>query len=239
MRLSRVWYDDSIRHLIDYIDLFFTAVFANEQTNWPKQGRHILAGFDDETIVVYQAYKPEIGRWAAKNGKFLGAPGFDPDRMTWIKTNFLWMMYRSDWARSKNQECILAIWLKREAFERYLSLAAHTVLYDEIHSSKADFQKQLADSNVRLQWDPDHHPSGAKQTRRAIQLGLKKVASFVNGDDIVQIQDITEDVKTQLAFVEAKNLAEMVTPRERVYTVSTPEISARIVLDKYDNETLS
>jgi hypothetical protein len=41
-------------------------------------------------------------------------------RMTWIKTNFLWMMYRSDWARSKDQEMILGIWLKRTAFDRMI-----------------------------------------------------------------------------------------------------------------------
>ena len=35
---------------------------------------------------------------------------------------------------------------------------------------------------IRLQWDPDHHPHGAKiDGRRAIQLGLKRVESFLDG----------------------------------------------------------
>ena len=28
-------------------------------------------------------------------------------------------------------------------------------------------------SEVRLQWDPDHHPDGSPQRRKAIQLGLR------------------------------------------------------------------
>jgi hypothetical protein len=43
--------------------------------------------------------------------------------MTWIKTNFLWMMYRSGWATKHNQEKILAITIKKEGFLDILSKA--------------------------------------------------------------------------------------------------------------------
>ena len=62
---------------------------------WPKSGRHILAQYDDETIVVYQAYRPSIGSFAAEHGYFGGE--FSYSRMSWIKPNFLWMMFRSGW----------------------------------------------------------------------------------------------------------------------------------------------
>jgi hypothetical protein len=66
---------------------------SNEQVRaWPESGRHILARYDDETIVVYQAYRAEIGRFAVENGCFGGE--FKYSRMSWIKPNFLWMMYR-------------------------------------------------------------------------------------------------------------------------------------------------
>jgi Domain of unknown function (DUF4291) len=61
---------------------------------WPRDGRHILAHFDAETIVVYQAYRPSIGRWAVEHGQ-LGGPEFGYGRMSWVKPNFLWMMYGS------------------------------------------------------------------------------------------------------------------------------------------------
>lgn len=39
------------------------------------------------------AMRDSIGAFAAKHNRFIGAPGYI-SRMTWIKTNFLWMMYR-------------------------------------------------------------------------------------------------------------------------------------------------
>ena len=42
--------------------------------------------------------------------------------MTWIKPSFLWMMYRSGWGKKHNQEHILAIYIKREAFDKIGSL---------------------------------------------------------------------------------------------------------------------
>ena len=36
---------------------------------WPKEGRHILAQYDDDSVVVYQAYCPEITEYAVKHQK--------------------------------------------------------------------------------------------------------------------------------------------------------------------------
>jgi len=40
--------------------------------HWPAQGRHILAQFDDDTIVVYQAFCPEIADYAVQHQQFRG-----------------------------------------------------------------------------------------------------------------------------------------------------------------------
>ena len=40
--------------------------YVEQLTHWPSTGRHILAQFDDESVVVYQAYRPEIGLYAAQ-----------------------------------------------------------------------------------------------------------------------------------------------------------------------------
>ena len=69
-----------------------TEPYLVQGARWPTSGRHILAQFDDESVVVYQAYKPAIGQFAAKNGYFGGE--WSLSRMSWIKPNFLWMMYR-------------------------------------------------------------------------------------------------------------------------------------------------
>ena len=36
---------------------------------WPKEGRHILAQYDDDTIVVYQAFSPAIADYAVTHQK--------------------------------------------------------------------------------------------------------------------------------------------------------------------------
>jgi hypothetical protein len=110
-------------------------------------------------------------------------------------------MYRCGWGqKDKNQTNILAIWLKRSAFERYLSVAVSSK-HHEKDGTKAEWQKKMQKKQagtVRLQWDPDHHPNGSKHpNRRAIQLGLRGITTFANGEDIVEIQDITSFVNEQ------------------------------------------
>src|SRR6185369_9587101 len=62
---------------------FDTELYSAQTARWPKTGRHILAQFDDESVVVYQAYRPAIGRFAAEHGYFGGE--FSLSRMSWIK----------------------------------------------------------------------------------------------------------------------------------------------------------
>ncbi len=43
----------------------------------------IRARYTDSTVTVYQAYPPELGLPAAREGRF--PPAWQRDRMTWIK----------------------------------------------------------------------------------------------------------------------------------------------------------
>ena len=99
-----------------------------------------------------------------------GGGKFSYGRMSWIKTNFLWMMYRCGWCTKKNQERVLAVRITREGFDTILSKAL---------TGKAEKEKgQGTRTEVRLQWDPDHAPSGVAEKRRAIQLGLRDEVSI-------------------------------------------------------------
>lgn len=61
----------------------------------------------------------------------------------------------------------------------------------DVYPSETAWKQAAAQSSVRLQWDPDHHPSGAKIERRAIQLGLRgEVLAQYARDWIVNIEDI-------------------------------------------------
>lgn len=92
----------------------FTEPYITQLIRWPTSGKHILAQFDEQSIVVYQAYRPATGRFAASHGYFGGAFSFN--RMSWIKPNFLWMMFRSGWGTKEGQETLLAVRIQRAAF---------------------------------------------------------------------------------------------------------------------------
>lgn len=65
-----------------------TQLYTEQVKMWPQTGRHILAHYDDRSVIVYQAYRPAIGRYAAEQGRFGGE--FSYSRMSWVKPNFLW-----------------------------------------------------------------------------------------------------------------------------------------------------
>ena len=82
--------------------------------------RQIRAVYTEDTIRVYQAYCPAIAEEAVALGTF--GPRFKRTRMTWIKPSFLWMMYRCGWATKEGQERVLAMDIKRTAFDEIVNL---------------------------------------------------------------------------------------------------------------------
>ena len=46
--------------------------YLEQLPHWPQTGQHILAQFDDDSIVVYQAYRASIARYAVEHQKFGG-----------------------------------------------------------------------------------------------------------------------------------------------------------------------
>lgn len=199
-----------------------------QTANWPEQGRHILAQYDADSIVVYQAYRPEIGRFAATHGYFGGE--FSLNRMSWIKPNFLWMMYRSGWGTKQGQEVTLAVRMSRVGFNAILAQAVPSTYWPEQYETLEQWKAAGAASDVRLQWDPDHAPYGEKLERRAIQLGLRgdTLASYAR-EWIVEIEDISEFVAEQRILVEASKLGHLLTPTEAVYPVEN-DVATRIGL---------
>ncbi|MCA9038491.1 MAG: DUF4291 domain-containing protein [Planctomycetaceae bacterium] len=211
-----------------------TSLYDDQIRRWPEAGRHILAQYDDDTIIVYQAYRPEIGNFAVKNGYFGGE--FSYSRMSWIKPNFLWMMYRCNWARSQGQEVILAIRLRRPFFDSLLEQAVPSSFVPELFESHEVWKAAVARSDVRLQWDPDHTPSGGKCERRAVQLGLRgKTLESFGKSEIVEIIDMSEFVTHQREFVGHEKSGTLLTPLEKVYAPGSSVAAANIGLDEWSN----
>ncbi|OUS10521.1 hypothetical protein A9Q93_12820 [Nonlabens dokdonensis] len=203
--------------------------YQEQLKEWPQEGHHIMAQYDEEKVIVYQSYRPEIGNFAAKHQYFGGA--FKRTRMTWIKPNFLWMMYRNGWGKKPGQEVILAMHLKREAFGRYLSKAVYSNYQEDLYESKEHWQEEVKSSSIRLQWDPDHDPYGGKLERRAIQLGIRneEIVAY-SKDDILEIEDISEFVSEQYLFVKSHELHRLILPEEKPYLPKDIEVSRRLRL---------
>jgi hypothetical protein len=199
---------------------------------WPESGRRILAQYDNETLIVYQAYRPEIGNFAVKHGYFGGE--FSYSRMSWIKPTFLWMMYRSDWGRSQGQEVVLAIRLRRVFFDSLLEQAVPSSFVPELFTSHDAWKAAVARSDVRLQWDPDHDPSGGKCERRAIQLGLRGKALEAYGkNEVVEIIDMSDFVAQQRDFIGDWRSGKLLTPSEQVYVPSSLSAASKVGLDEW------
>jgi hypothetical protein len=189
--------------------------YTDQIRQWPQDGRHLLAHYDGESIVVYQAYRPSIAEYAVTHQRFGG--DFSFGRMSWIKPNFLWMMFRAGWATKEGQERILAISIRRTFFERVLARAVASSFVASGYSDEAAWKRAIETSDVRLQWDPDHDPFGQSVARRAVQLGLRgEILAEYGTTAITGIEDITEFVREQHGNV-AGDCQALITPRERVY----------------------
>ncbi len=198
--------------------------YKEQLEEWPDKGHHIMAQYDEDKIIVYQSYRPAIGNFGVKN-QFFGGP-FKYTRMTWIKPNFLWMMYRNGWGTKEGQEVVLAIHLKREAFERYLSQAVYSNFQKDLYEDVEHWKEEVASSSIRLQWDPDHDPYGGKLERRAIQLGIRneEIVKYAK-EDIIEIEDISEFVNEQYQHVLNNELDKLILPLEKPFLSNNKQVN--------------
>jgi hypothetical protein len=183
----------------------------------PEKGRHILAQQSEDKILLYQAFRNETADFALAN-QFFGGPAYSYLRMSWIKPNFLWMMHRCGWAEKPGQERVLGIWIEKTDFDLILKESVFSSYQANIYKTAENWKRELSEKEVRLQWDPDHDIYGAKQERKAIQLGLKgKMLEKFGKDMAVEIIDFTEFVREQKKIIDAENLEQLLIPDEQIY----------------------
>ncbi|WP_010468259.1 DUF4291 domain-containing protein [Streptomyces sudanensis] len=181
----------------------------------------IRALHTDSTITVYQAYAPEIGLPAARDGRFPAA--WRRNRMTWIKPSFLWMMYRCGWGTKESQETVLAVEITREGFEWALEHACLSHYEHGLHADRAAWKRRLRHAPARVQWDPERDVRLRPLPHRSLQLGLAGEAARCYADEwTVSITDVTPLAREVHARVRDGDvdLARKLLPRERPYPVT-------------------
>lgn len=194
-----------------------TEKYSQHLSNLPASGQNITAHQNDEMLVVYQAYNHCIADFAIEN-QYLGGDAFSYSRMSWIKPNFLWMMYRCGWGEKENQERVLALWISKAHFDEILREAVFSSFNPEIYSRHEQWKNELAAKEVRLQWDPHHDPYGNKMEPRAVQLGLKgKILEDFGRKQIALIEDVTGFAKEQKAILLKDGAGSIQVPSEMLY----------------------
>ena len=127
-------------------------------------------------------------------------------------------MYRSGWATKENQERILAIDMKRTAFDDIVNCAVASSYSEKMGISYQEWQKQVQTSEIRVQFDPERDIEGNPLEYRSIQIGIRgeSVRKFVS-EWIVRIQDITGYVTDlRIRKENGENIIPLL-PAERLY----------------------
>jgi hypothetical protein len=182
--------------------------------------QEIRADHDRETIVVYQAYGPQIAVPAVAAQRFV--PPFSLGRMTWIKPSFLWLMHRSNWGRKSGQEHTLAVRITRKGWEEALGNAVLTSPDRRVYPDSAAWREELKRALVHVQWDPEYSIRGAKLEHRSIQVGLSRniVERYVD-EWTVEIRDLSPIVTKISGLLKAGQVdkAKRLLPAEKTYSL--------------------
>lgn len=179
----------------------------------------IRAVYTQDTIRVYQAYNKIIADEAVRNGTF--GSNFKRNRMTWIKPSFLWMMYRCGWGTKENQERVLAIDIKREAFDYLVKNAVLSTYQEQLDTNHNEWKEQIRSSEIRCQWDPERDIFGNPLENRTIQLGLRGevVRKYVE-EWIAGITDISDYVRELGDMISKKEDISALLPHEIPYIIN-------------------
>eukprot|EP00750_Incisomonas_marina_P000059 INCI1004.1.p1 GENE.INCI1004.1~~INCI1004.1.p1 ORF type:complete len:315 (-),score=60.83 INCI1004.1:199-1143(-) len=149
--------------------------------------------WDQEGVYFYQAFSDAIADYAVENQRF-GGPDFQPDRMTWIKPSFAWVLYRSGYAAKHKQTRILKVKLSHRAVAEILSRCTC------IEAGFRGAGTKGACVDGRVQWDParDIATADSKKkvprkmmSKRAIQIGVRRELSAFCVESALHIKDVT------------------------------------------------
>jgi len=170
----------------------------------------IKATYDDTTVTVYQTCSDKNADEALKKTRFSVSRFED---IVWLKTSFLWTMYKSSWTKATNQERVLAIKLNRSKFEFALANASLEKLTPEL--------RRQTSKVCRLRFDTDRDLGlNSIPGSRTYQICLNEETIVKYSKEwIVEMNDVTELSKSIETLVRNGQLdeAKVLIPTEMLY----------------------
>lgn len=192
--------------------------------------REIRAVYNDETVRVYQAFSKEIALPALDAQTFV--PPFKTEGIvSWIKPSFLWCLKRTQWGKftriskkntkgeNENNALVLGIDIRREFFDRILSVALVTHFEEYPEIDKNNWKKIYQKAQVRVQWDPEKTIEGIPRPFKSIQIGLSGntlIEYSQNICRIINMKTLIEEIESTEIYDEKISLL----PDEIPYPVS-------------------
>lgn len=154
----------------------------------------IRACWDTEGIYVYQAHSEEVAEHAVEHQTFRGAPErlrWRPERNSWIKPSFAWMLYRSGFASKHGQHRILRIKLPHLAMAEILSRCRLVLCSKEAEASNDSCEA----GGCKVQWDPERDARFQGQKGEPLELRSARAIQIMTRSDVlysaVTIEDVT------------------------------------------------
>lgn len=178
----------------------------------PDKGRHVVANYDDDCVIVYHVVNEETADYATQEN-MLGELPLDG---AWFTPSFLLTV--QDWHESHR---IIAVYLTRIGFDSILKKAVPADYDPTIYADHDAWHRALNVSWVRLRWRHDYDFDNQPLEQQAIYIGLlgKSGLHYSQGGWVDHIEDVTEFAIKGLL------------PCERLYPIQDPTIAQRLGVD--------
>lgn len=146
---------------------------------------------DGDAVLVWQAHSVAVGQAAIASG-IVGGSTWSLRRTTRLRLSLPSLLARCGWARRPGRECVLGVWLRREAFDRYLCQAVLDERNEALYGTITGHRLATRWAQVVVSWHPDVDLSGRVLERETVRMGLREsaLAAFLGGD-VLRVEDWT------------------------------------------------
>ncbi len=158
---------------------------------WELPPRTLLATYTDREVVVWQAHRAEVAERAVATGTFDG-PSWRTDRTTRLRVSLPSLLWRCAWATRPGRERILAVRLRRTAFDELLLRAVPGDNDPSVYASAGAWRLATRFATALVSWHPDRDVRGEPQPWDTARFGLREALLHAFSREwVLGVEDVT------------------------------------------------